>query len=117
MEIIEQKIYSTFVLRFLKDENIIETLINFFNEHSEYKGAVLTAIGAVSYVDLGYFDGQEYQRFEIQKDLEILSLVGNVSYNSSNEIVIHVHGVFGPARPAGDLARTDAAQRHSPVFQ
>lgn len=95
MEITQQQIDTTFVFRFLKGENIIESLKKFFKEHPMYKGASVKGIGAVSYVKLGYFNGIEYEQKEYKEDLEILNLLGNVSYNLENELIVHMHGIFG----------------------
>ena len=95
MEIKQQEIYSTFVFRFQKGEKIVESLKKYFKEHPIYKGASISAIGAVSYVKLGYFNGKKYEHKEYMEDLEIVNLTGNVSYNLEKEIIVHIHGIFG----------------------
>ncbi len=54
------------------------------------------AIGAVERAKIGYYDMQsrEYQWLELDQELEILSLVGNVSLKDG-EVFVHAHITLG----------------------
>lgn len=58
--------------------------------------AQLTAIGAFSSVVLGYFDRQrkDYRRIEVNEQVELLSLVGDIA-RSGDEPAVHAHVVVG----------------------
>ncbi|HSW88375.1 MAG TPA: DUF296 domain-containing protein [Candidatus Saccharimonadales bacterium] len=86
---------NTYVLRFDKDEEVIETLAVFCTEKN-IKAASFTAIGAAKEVILAYYNlkTQTYQDKTISEDLEITGITGNVGL-MNGKIVIHAHGTFG----------------------
>lgn len=78
-------------------EEIIEILITFARQKNITAGT-FTAIGAVSAVELGYYELLEKQYHWKQFDgtIEIASAMGNIAWLHEDPIV-HMHGVFSGA--------------------
>ena len=60
-------------------------------------GTRLTAIGAFQRVTLGFFDvtTKDYKKIEIQEQVELLSLVGNIAHDDQGNPKLHAHVVVG----------------------
>jgi predicted DNA-binding protein with PD1-like motif len=86
--------YSTF--SFKKGEEIMSTLKIHLVEHG-IKAAHITGLGAASALEIAYYniETKEYERHQIQEDVEILSLNGNVGVAKDGTTIIHLHGTFG----------------------
>lgn len=57
---------------------------------------LIFAIGTLSSVKLGFYVGKgEYKEIPINKFIELLSLVGNISRKSDGELVVHAHVSIG----------------------
>lgn len=67
-----------------------------FAEQSGINSARFTAVGGFSRVTLGYFrvDRQEYDHIDVDEQVEILSLLGDITLDESNPKV-HAHVVVG----------------------
>jgi len=61
------------------------------------KAAHITGLGAASALEIAYYniETKEYERHQIQEDVEILSLNGNVGVAKDGTTIIHLHGTFG----------------------
>ena len=59
--------------------------------------AQLTAIGALSDLDLMYFDWQkkDYTRIPVREQVEVASLIGDIASGENGEPAIHIHLVLG----------------------
>lgn len=70
----------TFALILDSGDEVISALEAFANEHS-LTASRITAIGAFSSATLGYFnwDIKEYERIEVDEQVEVLSLVGDIA--------------------------------------
>jgi len=82
-------------LRFMPGDKVIAALLDFCR--SEGIGyAFLSGLGAVSSVDLAYFnDGtREYEVHPISEQLEVIGLTGNITIKDGAPFA-HVHAVFG----------------------
>jgi predicted DNA-binding protein with PD1-like motif len=82
---------SKIVMRLDKGEEIIESLKNFCQSHN-VKLAAVTGIGAVNKVSVGIFmqNTKEYHSTELQGNMEITSLMGNVT-QKNGEVYVHLH--------------------------
>lgn len=80
--------------RLLKGEEIISGLNKFLKENS-IKAGLISGIGAVRRVKIGYYDQSEkkYISHDFNEPMEILSLKGNISLKD-NEIFPHIHIVL-----------------------
>ena len=88
---------SRFLVRLDLDEEIITTLSQFAKE-KQLKGAQVFGIGAVKQAVLGFFDlsRREYQKQEFSEEMELVSLMGNLSW-SGEEPILHAHvSISGP---------------------
>lgn len=86
---------TQWVLNFERGEELVSSLLAFCREQS-VESATLTGLGAADQLELAYYNlsTKTYERHQIQEEVEILSLVGNVAY-LAEEHVLHIHGVFG----------------------
>ena len=82
------------LVRLEKGELLAENLINLAKQEN-IAGAWLSGIGAVQWVDLGFYDlqGKQYHWKRLEKLMEITSLHGNVAWEG-DEPVLHMHGTF-----------------------
>ena len=84
-----------FALVFAGGDRVMEPLVDFLHEHS-ICAARLTGIGAFSAVTLGYFDWERkaFQRLELDEQVELLSLTGDVALADGGPPV-HAHVIVG----------------------
>lgn len=77
-------------------EEVVETLSAFAEERSLRSGH-FTAIGAFRRVSLGFYDldRQEYLENPLEEQLEVASLVGNVTRAPEGGWKVHAHVVVG----------------------
>ncbi len=90
-----QPVKDGFLIRLHRNEKVTKTLLNFIKEN-QIQGGIITGIGAVENVTLGYFDRNEkqYLRREFKDIYEVVSFKGNISY-VNDEPFIHAHIVLG----------------------
>lgn len=90
-----QSVEGGFLVRLHRNEEVNETLTNFLKEQ-EIQGGIVSGIGAVEKVTLGYFDRdkKEYLRREFNEIYEVVSYQGNISY-VDDEPFIHAHIILG----------------------
>ena len=91
----EQEGERTFALVFDAGDEVVAGLRAFAAE-TNLTAARLTAIGAFSDVTLGFFDPdrKEYERTILREQVEVLSLLGNVTVREGKPAV-HAHVVVG----------------------
>ncbi len=75
-------------------EDILRTIEAVSSEHGVRAGQ-LTLIGAVSMASLGFFDREsmEYKTFTVNKDLEVVSCMGNIASTHEGGLIVHAHMV------------------------
>lgn len=90
-----RKFGNQFVVRMDKGEEIITTLTKLCKECKITLGSV-TAVGAVNKATIGLMDTKtkQYKSDEFTGDLEITSLVGNIS-RKNGEVYLHLHANLG----------------------
>jgi predicted DNA-binding protein with PD1-like motif len=91
MEYIKQKPQYSFLIRLLKGEDILLSLQGICEKFPEIQAGWINGIGAVSQAKFGFFDGEKYIETVLEENLEVLSLIGNISENQ----IVHLHGIFG----------------------
>lgn len=77
-------------------EEVLTTLTAFL-VREKIQGAVISGIGAVKDVTLGYFDlhRQEYEKTHFAEDMELVSFQGNVTFVHGAETpLIHAHATL-----------------------
>jgi predicted DNA-binding protein with PD1-like motif len=87
---------KTFALVFDSGEEVVAGLLQFAQDQ-KLSGAHLTAIGAFDRVTLGFFDvaKKDYKKIEIQEQVELMSLVGNIAHDDKGNPKLHAHVVVG----------------------
>ncbi len=86
---------KTYVLIYETGDEVL-TELKKFAEENDLKDSHFTAIGAFRKVVLGYFDvdKKDYLKNEINEQVEVVSLTGNISkFNGKPKI--HIHTVVG----------------------
>jgi uncharacterized protein len=84
-----------FLLRFERGDAFVEALAGFAAEHG-ISTARIEGIGAFTDARLGFYDleRRDYERFSVDEDAEVLSLLGNVTLNEGRPWV-HAHVTLG----------------------
>jgi predicted DNA-binding protein with PD1-like motif len=87
---------KTFVLIFAAGDEVISNLTAFARE-KRLAASHFTAIGGFQEATLGYFDleKKDYQKIPLHEQVEVLSLVGDITLTEKNEPKIHAHVVVG----------------------
>ncbi len=85
----------TYAVVFDPGDEVIEGLTRFAREH-DLGASQLTAVGAFSRATLGFFDldRKEYLPIPIEEQVEVLSLVGDIT-EDADEPKVHAHVVVG----------------------
>jgi uncharacterized protein len=78
-------------------DDVLSSLGKFIRER-EIEAASVTAIGAFSDAQLGYFDWQTkaYKKIPVTEQVEVLSLLGDVAVAEDGP-TLHLHAVLGKA--------------------
>ena len=86
-----KKINNLWVIRLIKGEEILSCLKSFCQKN-KINTASINGIGAVDFVKIGFFDPVTKQYFtkEYKEDLEITSLLGNLSIREQ-DLHLHLH--------------------------
>ncbi|MFL6208712.1 MAG: PPC domain-containing DNA-binding protein [Pyrinomonadaceae bacterium] len=86
---------KTFVIVFDTGDEVVAGLLDFAREHR--RAASLTAIGAFERVTLGFFEAErkDYKKIFIDEQVEVLSLIGNITLAENDEPKVHAHVVVG----------------------
>lgn len=94
-KILNDRPERTFAIAFDEGEEVAAGLQRFAEEQN-LTGGRFTGIGALSYVDLGFFDfdRRDYRHIEINEQVEVLSLMGNIALYGEGKKV-HAHLVLG----------------------
>jgi predicted DNA-binding protein with PD1-like motif len=90
-----QRFDHRYQLRFMAGEKAMAALLDFCRAQG-IGYAALSGLGAVSAVDLAYFnDGTlKYETHEIAEQLEVIGLTGNITIKDGAPFA-HVHATFG----------------------
>jgi predicted DNA-binding protein with PD1-like motif len=78
------------VIRFDKGEEFPQALADWCRKERVTSAAVVAGIGMLSSIEIGRYDGNEYERETVSPSSEILSLQGNVSMKEG-EPFVHLH--------------------------
>jgi len=87
---------KTFVLVFAAGDEAISGLTAFAKEKG-LAASHFTAIGGFQEATLGYFnlDKKDYEKIPVREQVEVLSLVGDITLSERGEPKIHAHVVLG----------------------
>lgn len=86
----------TFALVCERGEDAVPCLKKFAQE-ARLAASRLTAIGAFRSAVVGFFDQaqRDYRRIVIPGQVEVLSLVGDITFGAGDDRQVHVHAVLG----------------------
>lgn len=86
-----KKFEDTYVVRLDRGEELIETLKEFVKKEKITLGSI-SGLGASNFVEVGLFniETKEYKKNVYEKDMEITSVIGNIS-TMGNEPYLHIH--------------------------
>jgi uncharacterized protein len=85
-----------YLLVFQKHEDFMSSLREFL-EREEIRASRLAGIGAFRRATIAYYrrEKQDYDRVEIDEQVELTSLVGNSSLDEGGDVKIHAHVNLG----------------------
>lgn len=78
-----------------RGEKLVETITKKFKD-SNLRGGMISGLGALSEVELGFYHlhKKDYARKRFDKEYELIALVGNIAVKDGSPFV-HVHAVLG----------------------
>jgi uncharacterized protein len=88
----------TFVVILETGDEIVKSLCDFATEE-RISAAQVSAIGALSEVELRYFDWQtkKYRSIHVNEQVEVASLLGDIAVSPEGKPALHLHIVVGKA--------------------
>ena len=76
-------------------EDIMKALEQLVAEHELFSALILTGIGMLRDFEIGFFNGQDYEKKRFDSPMELTAMSGNISTQPS--LIMHVHvNVAGP---------------------
>lgn len=89
-----RKTEAGYMIQLFKGEEIIAGLSRFARDH-ELQSGVISGIGAVKEIEVGYFDteAKQYPKKQFPETHELVSAKGNFSLNG-DDLFVHMHVVF-----------------------
>jgi predicted DNA-binding protein with PD1-like motif len=87
---------KTFAVVMNDGDEVMANLASFAKEHG-LAGSHFTGIGALREAMLGYFDWEkkDYKSIPVQEQVEVLSLVGDITLTENGDSKVHAHIVLG----------------------
>jgi len=84
-----------YLIRLERGERLMAAIEQFVAE-AKIEGAWLSGLGAASDVELGFYNlsSKEYKWRTFGNMMEMASLTGNVAFDETGKLVVHLHGVF-----------------------
>lgn len=84
------------IIRLQTGEHLMAALEQYTAE-AKLPGAWLSGLGAASEVTIGFYNlgSKEYKWRTFGRTMEVLSLTGNLAFDETGTLIIHLHGVFG----------------------
>ncbi|MHA1342698.1 MAG: PPC domain-containing DNA-binding protein [Promethearchaeota archaeon] len=91
MKSIETKIGRVIIGKVMPDEDLLNAIVQIVKKY-EIKAGLINIIGALKKFTLGYFNlnTKEYQFKTFDKNVELVSCMGNISWKEG-EPIIHLH--------------------------
>lgn len=77
------------VAKLSKGENLFTALKDIIAKHDIVSGLVISGIGMLKNVELGYYSGEEHEPKRFERPRELLALHGSIT--TGEETIIHLH--------------------------
>ncbi len=78
-------------IRMKDGEDFLDSLKEVMERYSVGSGIIVGAVGMLKNITLGYFNGKEYSKTEIEEPCELVSTQGNIAHDEEGKLIIHVH--------------------------
>jgi predicted DNA-binding protein with PD1-like motif len=93
---IKEGLERVLVLILDRNEEAFKAITEFANQQ-RLDGASITAIGAFSTAQLGWFDlaAKKYRPIDVREQCEVLSLMGDIARGDDGKASLHLHAVLG----------------------
>ncbi len=82
------------VIAKFEDGEIIQNLKELMGKLNAKAAIILNGVGQLEHLIIGYFDGNDYVKEEIEEAAELVSLQGNIGMDG-NDYIIHAHVALG----------------------
>lgn len=93
-DIVQSAIEGRYIIAKLEDgEEVFECIEKLIHEHGLSSGIILSGIGMLRNLEIGYFNGKEYDFKGFSEPMELLSMHGSIT--TKPEPVIHIHVSLG----------------------
>lgn len=79
---------NDFILKLEKSEGIKENILALCQKNDIKAGSILWAVGMIQDLEIGYFNGKEYEKEKYEGPLEVVSFHGSIA---ENEPHLHIH--------------------------
>ncbi len=76
------------VVKIEKGEDVGESITKVLDDYGIFSGLVEFGIGMIRGLEIGYWNGKEYEKAQLQSPGEVVSFHGSIS---SNEPRLHIH--------------------------
>ncbi|MGH9962961.1 MAG: PPC domain-containing DNA-binding protein, partial [Pyrinomonadaceae bacterium] len=95
-KLITEREEKTFALVFDDGDEVVSSLTHFARER-QLNASDFSGIGACARVTLGLFEleRKDYKRIHIDEQVEVMSVLGNITLNEKGEPKVHGHMVVG----------------------
>lgn len=93
---INDGVERTFILILDQGEEAFKSITD-FADREKISGASVSAIGAFSKAEVGWFDlaAKKYKPIVVGEQCEVLSLIGDVAQSEDGKASLHLHAVLG----------------------
>ena len=79
---------NNIIAKIEKDEPVLESIQSLIEDYGIYSGLIVFGIGMLRDLEIGYWNGKEYEKEVIKEAGELVSLHGSIT---SNEPYVHAH--------------------------
>ncbi|HOJ82788.1 MAG TPA: DNA-binding protein [Acetomicrobium flavidum] len=107
------------IVRLRDGDDFFERLTAVLEEEKIRSAILVSAVGMMRDVEIGWFGGEEYQKKTLSEPMELLSMTGSVNEKEDGSLFMHLHVVLGSSElntVGGHLFRATVHQTNELVF-
>lgn len=107
------------VVRLRDGDDFFETLLSLLKKEDIKSAVLVSSVGMMRDVELGWFSGEEYIKKSFEEPMELLSLTGSVNETEEGKIFLHLHAILGSSdltTAGGHLFKATVHQTNELVF-
>lgn len=79
---------DSFILKIDRGENVKDSILKLASDEDISSGSILWGVGMIENMEIGYFNGREYEKETLAGPLEVVSFHGSIA---SNDPHLHIH--------------------------